>query len=111
DHWKAGRHSAEQELLFALLRNMLKDADERPRLQAAQFLFLLADPRSEPEIARVRIASVERRLATAPIKVLNQVWLAGPFDDRRQGMTTIHPPEQRPIDLHQRYAAAARKIT
>src|SRR5439155_17354186 len=111
EHWKAGQHSAEQERLFALLRAMLKDGDERVRLQAGHFLFLLNDPRSEPDVAKVRTASAERRLATAPLKVLSPVWLAGPFDDNRQGMKAIHAPEQGPIDVGRVYESGGKKVS
>ncbi len=53
EHWKAASRSAEQERLFTLLLERLADADERVRLQAAHFLSLLADPRSEPLVMDV----------------------------------------------------------
>ena len=111
DHWKVGKHTVEQERLFELLRKMLRAADEPTRLQAAHFLFLLDDPRSEPDVARVRTASAERRLAVVPLKVLSPIWLAGPFDDKKQGMKTIHPPEQGAVDLEQTYAEGNRKVS
>lgn len=53
EHWKAGPRTAEQETLFTLLRGMLRDSARGVRWQAAQFLSLLADPRSEAEVAKV----------------------------------------------------------
>jgi putative heme-binding domain-containing protein len=103
EHWKAGKHSEEQEQLFALLRRMLDDREERVRLQAAHFLFLLNDPRSEPGVAKVRTASEVQRLATAHIHGVAKVWVAGPFPDGKGGLATVHPVEQGPIDLAARY--------
>lgn len=109
--WKACRHTAEQERLFALLRGMLADADEPVRLQAAHFLFLLDDPRSEPAVAKVRRASEERRLAVAPVHGINKVWLVGPFPDGDRGLAAAHPPERGPIDLSAGYQAGGKKLT
>src|SRR5262249_23763885 len=102
--------SAEQERLFGLLVELLEDADEQVRLQAAHFLLLLDDPRSEPAVARVRREGDERRLATAPLKRIAQVWLAGPFADGKAGFQKAHPPEQGPIDLSATYEAGAAKV-
>jgi putative heme-binding domain-containing protein len=103
EHWKAGKHSAAQEQLFDLLRRRLADKDESVRLQAAHFLALLNDPRSEPELARVRSASAERRLAAAPIRGVDRVWAVGPFTSGKIG------PRQ-PIDLDAIYADGERKL-
>lgn len=64
EHWKAAAHTPDQERLFSLLLDSLDDADERVRLQAAHFLCLLSDPRSEPVVAAVR-ARVEAARAAA----------------------------------------------
>jgi hypothetical protein len=53
EHWKADMHTAEQELLFKLLRKMLDDGDERVRRQAASFLAVLDDARCQAEVTRV----------------------------------------------------------
>ncbi len=98
EHWRAGQHTPEQEQLFDLLRRRLQDKDERVRLQAAQFLFLLADPRTEPEIARVRAASAEQRLAAAPIRTVDAAWAIGPFPDGGRGFKAVHPPQEGPFD-------------
>jgi putative heme-binding domain-containing protein len=111
DHWRAGKHTAEQERLFGLLQNMLADGEEQVRLQAAHFLFLLNDPRSEPGVARVRKDSEERRLAAAPLHGINKVWVAGPFPDGDAGLGAIHPPERGPVDLAARYDAGKEKLT
>jgi putative heme-binding domain-containing protein len=103
EHWKAGSHSAEQERLFALLRAQLKDESEANRLEAAFFLWMLNDPRSEPEIAAVRAASVSRRLAATPLKPIDAAWITGPFADGDKGLRAEHEPERGPIDLGKTY--------
>jgi putative heme-binding domain-containing protein len=110
DHWKAGTHTAEQERLFTLLQDRLGDADEPVRLQAAHFLFLLNDPRSEPAIARVRKESEERRLAAAPVHGIGKLWLVGPFPDGDGGLATVHPPERGPVDLSAEYTVGKGKL-
>ena len=110
EHWRAGKHTAEQEQLFALLRKQLADAAEPVRLQAAFFLRLLNDPRSEPDVARVYTATEAKRLALAPIHAIEQVWAAGPFPDGKAGFKTLHPPEQRAIDLAARYPVDGKKL-
>ena len=50
EHSRAAKHADEQETLFALLRERLADRSDPVRLQAAYFLSLLNDPRTEPEI-------------------------------------------------------------
>jgi putative heme-binding domain-containing protein len=107
EHWRAGKHSDDQERLFALLQRMLSDPAEPVRLQAAHFLFLLDDPRSEPAVARVRKESDERRLAVAPLKGVAKLWLAGPFPDGDAGLKAAHEPERGPIDLAARYGTGA----
>src|SRR5438132_41551 len=73
------------------------------RLEAAFFLWMLNDPRSEPEIAAVRAASVSRRLAATPLKPINAAWIAGPFADGDKGLRAEHEPERGPIDLGKNY--------
>ncbi len=98
EHWNTGKHTHEQEQLFALLAARLADEDEKVRLQAAHFLYLLNDSRTEPIIGRVR-TDVERvRLATAPIATVSTVWVAGPFPDGARGLLAKHPPESGPLD-------------
>jgi putative heme-binding domain-containing protein len=53
DAWGAGARSDEQETLFALLQHRLADADEKVARQAAFFLRLLDDARSEQAAAAV----------------------------------------------------------
>lgn len=104
------RGMIDDEYCFGLLVKSLDDEDEQVRLQAAQFLYLLNDPRTEPLVQKVRRDSEDRRLSLAPLKLIDKLWLAGPFDDGDQGFERVHPPEQGPIDLSAAYAAGDRKI-
>ena len=54
--WKAVPHSAEQVKLFAALTAALADSDAIVRQQAAYYLYLLNDPRSEAQILNFRLA-------------------------------------------------------
>jgi hypothetical protein len=103
EHWNAQKHSAEQERLFALLSGRLDDRSERVRLQAAHFLSLLADHRSEPKVAMLHKQTERRRLVNAPLKQLGRAWVIGPFADAGGGLSTAHPPEEGPIDLFANY--------
>lgn len=58
--WQATQHSPDQEKLFDLLAARLDDSSESVRLQAAAFLNLLDDPRSQSRVNAVR-EEVERR--------------------------------------------------
>ncbi|MBI4586220.1 MAG: c-type cytochrome [Planctomycetes bacterium] len=111
EHWKAHQHTGEEERLFNLLQTMLADSEESIRLQAAFFLNLLNDPRSEPLVAKVRKDTEESRLLAAPLKEIPRVWLMGPFPDQGQSFRRIHPPEQGPIDLEAQYPAGAKMLT
>jgi putative heme-binding domain-containing protein len=110
EHWKAGKRSAEQERLFALLLGMLDDRQEQVRLQTAHSLFLLNDPRSEPGVTRVVNAKEERRPATTPLRGIRKVWLVGPFPDGPGGLKTLHPPEQGLIDLTAQYQVDKKRL-
>jgi putative heme-binding domain-containing protein len=98
EHWKAVGHSADEETLFALLAARLADENEKVRLQAAYFLSLLNDERTEPVIARVRSDIHKSRLATAPITAVRAVWAVGPFPDGKAAFGTRHAPESGPFD-------------
>jgi putative heme-binding domain-containing protein len=110
DHWRAGKHSVEQERLFAMLQERLTDPDSAVRVQAAHYLYLLNDPRTEPAVARVRNASAEARLLTSPIQGIRKVWLVGPFPDGDGGFRTLHPPERGPIDLTATFPVEGKKL-
>ncbi|HVX10323.1 MAG TPA: hypothetical protein VHC22_04040 [Pirellulales bacterium] len=110
EHWRVAEHSAEQEHLFALLLAKLEDADETVRLQAAHFLRLLNDVRSDSAVARVIQENEKAKLAVAPLKGIGRAWIAGPFRDGGRGLQTVHPPETGPIDLTAVYAAGDTKV-
>jgi hypothetical protein len=105
EHWKAAKRTDEQEAIFSLLQSRLDDADERVRLQAAHFLFLLNDPRTEPAIAKLRTDTEKNRLANVPLQPLKTAWVVGPFPDGGKGLKQPHPPEQGAVDLSATYEA------
>jgi putative heme-binding domain-containing protein len=111
EHWNAQKHTDEQESLFTLLRGRLSDSSERARLEAAHFLFLLNDPRSEPEIGVLRKQTERRQLVNAPMKQLGRAWVVGPFADNGRGLATVHPPEQGPIDLSATYRTPQKTLS
>lgn len=111
EHWRVKEHSSDHERLFALLVERLSDSEEAIRLQAAYFLRLLNDARSEPVVATVIAESEERRLAVAPLKGIGRVWLAGPFADLGRGLATVHPPEVGPIDVAAVYKQANESLS
>ncbi len=94
DHWKGAPHTPEQEQLFALLEVRLGDESEAVRAQAAYFLSLLNDSRTEPLIARIRTDITQRKLGLANLNLVPKVWVVGPFDDFSRGFKTIHEPEK-----------------
>ena len=99
EHWKVLKHTPEQEELFALLFERLEDDAENVRLQAAHFLSLLHDPRSEPKIRTVIANAQDVQLEVGKITpVRPQVWMLGPIPDA-DGLKTVHPVETKPIDL------------
>ena len=102
--WGAITRTEEQEALFKLLLRATDDSDDRVRLQAAYYLSLLKDPRSEPKIERTRTAVVIGRLSAATPVAVERVWRVGPFDDTER--IKPHAPEQGPLDLTARYETA-----
>jgi putative heme-binding domain-containing protein len=110
EHWKAGRHTAEQESLFALLRERLADSSDRVRLQAAHFLYLLDDPRTELLIRELRKTTERARLAGAPLKSLGRAWGIGPFADGPGGLATVHPLERGPLDPSATYPSGTKTL-
>ncbi len=96
--WKAVPHSEEQELLFHMLVARLGDEDERVRLQAAHFLSLLNDARSEPLISKVLTDVQDQRLNVAGLVHVKPVWMLGPVADK-DGFNTVHDVETKAIDL------------
>ncbi len=110
DHWKAGKRSPEQETLFSLLMARLSDGSESVRLQAAHYLSLTRDARSESRVADVRRQSERQRLKRAPIRGVGELWVTGPFDDRNAGFKTVHPPETGAVDVAGRFEIGKRTV-
>ncbi len=111
EYWKVVEPDAEQKELFALLRKMLDDPSDPVRLQAAYYLSLLRDPRTEPAVANVFRSVQEGRLASAPLHEVARAWVIGPFADGYKGFQAPHPPEQGAVDLAAEYPAAGGKLT
>jgi putative heme-binding domain-containing protein len=108
EHWKALKHTEEQEMLFSLLMERLEDTDDKVRLQAAHFLSLLNDPRSEPKIAMVTANVQDKRLNLGRLDHLKPViWMLGPVPDAA-GFNTVHPVETAAIDLTAKYEVAGK---
>jgi putative heme-binding domain-containing protein len=110
EHWRAAKHADEQEALFALLRERLADRSDPVRLQAAYFLSLLNDPRTEPEIGALRKQTERRRLVNAPLKQMGRAWAIGPFPDSGRGLAAVHPPEQGAVDLAATYGSLTKTL-
>jgi putative heme-binding domain-containing protein len=103
EHWKALKHTPEQEQLFALLVQRLDDEDDKVRLQAGFYLSLLNDPRSEPKIAMATADVQDKRLNLGKLEHLKPViWTIGPIPDS-DGFKTVHPVETTAIDLGAKY--------
>ncbi|MEX1230397.1 MAG: hypothetical protein WEB58_09160 [Planctomycetaceae bacterium] len=103
EHWNAAPHTDEQEQLFQLLAERLDDESEAIRLQAAHFLYLLNDPRTEPKIALVRKDIEQNRLNAAPLVAVTELWGVGPFPDGDEGFEKIHPPQTEVLDVTKTY--------
>ena len=119
EHWAAGKHSWEQDRLFALLFNGLGDDNEQVRLQSAHFLSLLNDSRSEPLVNQVIADTQQRRLEGAPVTILKsvaEIWAVGPFPDGpfpdgQAGLDRVHPPERGPVDLSAQYPTVGTRLS
>lgn len=110
DHWKAGKHTPEQEQLFQMLEIRLGDESEEVRSQAAYFLSLLIDPRTEPLIVRIRSDIAQRKLSLASPIAVTKAWVIGPFDDLSKGFRTIHEPEKSIPNPAQTYQSGSLKL-
>jgi putative heme-binding domain-containing protein len=111
EHWNRAKRTDDQESLFDLLHQRLGDSSDRVRLQAAHFLSLLDDPRSEPSIRTLRKETERRRLVNAPLNRLGRAWIIGPFADEARGLSSVHPPEIGPIDLSATYRSKTKTLT
>ena len=102
--WRANERTPEQKKLFELLMTALDDEDPRVQSQAAYYLSLLKDERSEPRIEAAKRAALAKELDRRPRITVTQAWAAGPFPDGEQ--LAAHPPENSVIDLSAEYATA-----
>ena len=113
-YWQKGSGSHQQQ--FDLLLNCLSDKSETVRLQAAYFLSLLKDKRSEAKILRVRNEAAEGRLASAKPAPVNHVWMSGTFPDLeasgpdRHNLDRQHPPETGVVDVTESYGSGPSQI-
>jgi putative heme-binding domain-containing protein len=105
ERWKALEPNAEEKALFNLLNQSLDDRAVPVRLQAAYYLSLLRDPRSEPRIAAARRAAALAELSAEPDRPIRKIWLVGPFADGSPGGKQVHPPEQGTLDLSAEYVS------
>ena len=99
--WKSVKRTTENEQLFSLLERRLADNDKQIRYEAAFFLNLMNDPRTQPRIAEVFTEFQPKSLG--PKQPVTELWAVGPFADQRRGFNLIHPPEQGPINLAAQY--------
>ncbi len=110
EHWKVVPHTDEQERLFRIMVKLLDDTDDKVRLQAAHFLSLLNDPRSEPKIAAVTANVQDKRLNLGKLEHLKpEVWMLGPVPDA-DGFKTVHPVETTAIDLAAKFEVAGKSF-
>ena len=111
EHWKAAKtHTPEQEQLFSLLMERLDDEDDKVRLQAAHFLSLLNDSRSEPKVISVTANVQDKRLNLEKLEHLKPViWTLGPVPDS-DGFKTVHPVETSAIDLAGKYEVGGKSF-
>jgi len=109
DHWKMSNRTKEQETLFGLLQKRLHDSDNLVRFQAAHFLSVLNDPRTEPQVQQVITENEDRRLAVAATLLVGKVWQIGPFPDAA-GFASVHPPEQGAVDLSAKYKTGPSEV-
>lgn len=106
--WQATEHSAEQERCFELLCNATANGDDAVRLQAAYYLSLLKDPRSEPLLNSTQQDVLVRRLSQGRVMPIERVWSVGPFADGADtSLAQRHPPEQGTLDLSASYGPLA----
>lgn len=99
ERWKTMPPTIEQKQWVELLAGALSDSRPPVQLQAAYYLGLLNDPHLEPRVAGV-LRDVERKkLSTARLKHVVQLWEIGPFADGKEGFRHVHPPEQGAVDL------------
>jgi putative heme-binding domain-containing protein len=97
--WRAIKPTAQQRSLCELLVRALDDPEPAVSSQAAFYLDLLRDPRSEPLVAAARRRAVERRLAAATPRPVGEIWEIGPFDSAELVDPSRCPSEDAAPDL------------
>ncbi|HEY4312981.1 MAG TPA: ThuA domain-containing protein [Pirellulales bacterium] len=102
--WKAVPHTEEQEKLFAALKESLADSHAIVRQQAAYYLYLLNDPRTEAQLADVVAAAAEEQLAKIEHPTIDKIWITGPFASK-SAATNAQSPESGAVDLAAEYTA------
>ncbi len=75
DYWKAAPPTPDRVMLFLALRERLADVSEPVKLQAAYWLSLLRDARTEPAVAKTYADVQKNRLARAPSRTADALWL------------------------------------
>ena len=85
-----------------MLGARLEDPVAAVRLQAAHFLSLLNDQRTEKRIDEVRKQTERERLVRSPSSRISEVWVVGPLDDEDQGFERVHAVEPGPVCLGDR---------
>jgi putative heme-binding domain-containing protein len=71
---------------------------------------LLDDPVANRLVAAARRTRTLNRLADAPLTVVENAWIIGPFDDGAGGLETVHPTEKGPIDLSAQLASGNQSL-
>jgi putative heme-binding domain-containing protein len=97
--WNSEAHTSAQEQCFSLLLQALDDADRKVRLQAAHFLGLLRDPRSEVAVERTRADVLVRDLEPLAATPVERIWHLGPFATADPSATKLLPVEEKAVDL------------
>jgi putative heme-binding domain-containing protein len=103
ERWNRIAHTLDEKKMFNLLVRALDDGRPAVQLQAAYYLSLLGDPRSEPLVAKARWDVKFRELSALPPREIIELWSVGPFDDGEAKFEAQHAPEQGAIDLTAEY--------
>jgi putative heme-binding domain-containing protein len=104
---EAGRTASAETRLFDLLCRAQEDSSVPVQSQAAFYLGLLCDPRTEPAVAQVTRELRGRGLAEQEPTSVRVAWVAGPFPGRGP---VENSPQQGPIDLAAEYPAGAATV-
>jgi putative heme-binding domain-containing protein len=108
EQWSAVRATPEQAALFDLLVGKLKDSADPVRAQAAYFLSLLRDPRSEAAVTDTLRQLREGAVAKLPLRPVRRAWVVGPLSRDPMGSGS---PEAGAIDLEGSYRGPKGAVT